>query len=121
MNPTNLLSDLDRSTSNERSGEQLTSTKANDTENNLNRRLNIDGDNDDDDDLIGCINSVVSLQGKLPNIQSRPKFNQNASNFHRRLSPLRRTNGGKDMQLQKIYSVPLRRLPYQLHRKKNKN
>lgn len=120
LNPTNLLSDLDKSTSNEQSGEEPSSTTANETKQdiNLNRRLNID-DEEPSSSLFGCNSSVLSRQ---PNSQTRQELNQNHLYFHRQLSsPLRRSNGEKIMQQHEMNSIPLRRLPYQLHRKRNKN
>lgn len=115
MNPTNKkLIDPDRSTSNEEySGEETSSTEINDAnvDSNLNRRLNIDDSDDISLKLFGCNNTDVSRADKIPKIESRQQLNH--LNFHRQLSQLRRTNTGQH----EMNAIPLRRLPYQLHRK----
>lgn len=112
-NPTNNLYDPDKSTSiEENSGEEQFSTDDANDDNNLNRRLNIDDNDDLSLKLFGCNNTVLSRTGKLPKIESQPQLRS-----HRQHSQLRQTNIGQH----EINSIPLRRLQYQPHRKRYNN
>lgn len=114
-NPTNNLYDPDKSTSiEESSGEEQFSTEANEAndDNNLNRRLNIDDNDDLSLKLFGCNNTVLSRTGKLPKFESQPQLRS-----HRQHSQLGRNNTGQH----EINSIPLRRLQYQSHRKRYNN
>lgn len=114
LNPTNLLSDADIPSSNEESSsnEEASSTEMNDTknENNLNRRVNIDGD--PSPNLFECNNSVSSRTGIISNTQ---QLNQKNLKVQPQISQFRRTNTGKNMSHREINSIPLRRLPYHPH------
>lgn len=114
--PTNPFRDSEES-DNQDSDEEPSSTDANEVndENHLNRRLNMD--DNDDNSLFDCNNSVISRTGKLQKIESSQRLRPTRLNFQPQHSQLRRTN----FKQQEINPILLRRLPYKPHRKTYNN